>query len=113
MSKVVLSLFLSIICYSLPFFLTPNVCMIIFVQGFQLAHSLGGGTGSGLGTLLISKVAIDSLVGVGSLAMLIFSNITIALSDNRRVPGPYHSHLFGLAITQGKIVPRISFHPRS
>ena len=58
MSKVVLSLFLSIICYSLPFFLTPNVCMII-VQGFQLAHSLGGGTGSGLGTLLISKVAID------------------------------------------------------
>ena len=59
MSKVVLSLFLSIICYSLPFFLTPNVCMIIFVQGFQLAHSLGGGTGSGLGTLLISKVAID------------------------------------------------------
>ncbi|XP_023160465.1 tubulin beta chain isoform X1 [Drosophila hydei] len=26
------------------------------LQGFQLAHSLGGGTGSGLGTLLISKV---------------------------------------------------------
>lgn len=30
--------------------------MFCFVQGFQLAHSLGGGTGSGLGTLLISKI---------------------------------------------------------
>lgn len=26
------------------------------IQGFQLAHSLGGGTGSGLGSLLISKL---------------------------------------------------------
>lgn len=26
------------------------------LQGFQVAHSLGGGTGSGLGTLLISKI---------------------------------------------------------
>ncbi|XP_037084721.1 tubulin beta chain-like [Pollicipes pollicipes] len=26
------------------------------IQGFQLTHSLGGGTGSGMGTLLISKV---------------------------------------------------------
>jgi len=26
------------------------------LQGFQIAHSLGGGTGSGLGTLLISKI---------------------------------------------------------
>jgi tubulin beta len=26
------------------------------IQGFQLAHSLGGGTGAGLGTLLISKI---------------------------------------------------------
>ena len=25
-------------------------------QGFQLCHSLGGGTGAGMGTLLISKV---------------------------------------------------------
>merc|ERR1719370_642854 len=25
------------------------------LQGFQLTHSLGGGTGSGMGTLLISK----------------------------------------------------------
>lgn len=26
------------------------------LQGFQLTHSLGGGTGSGFGTLLISKI---------------------------------------------------------
>lgn len=26
------------------------------LQGFQLTHSLGGGTGSGLGTLLVSKI---------------------------------------------------------
>lgn len=26
------------------------------LQGLQLAHSLGGGTGSGLGTLLVSKI---------------------------------------------------------
>ena len=26
------------------------------LQGFQLTHSLGGGTGSGMGTLILSKV---------------------------------------------------------
>ena len=26
------------------------------LQGFQLTHSLGGGTGSGMGTLMISKI---------------------------------------------------------
>ena len=26
------------------------------VQGFQITHSLGGGTGAGMGTLLISKI---------------------------------------------------------
>ena len=31
----------------------------IYFQGFQLAHSLGGGTGSGMGTLLISKVYFE------------------------------------------------------
>lgn len=32
-----------------------NVAFFSF-QGFQLTHSLGGGTGSGMGTLLISKI---------------------------------------------------------
>ena len=35
--------------------LNSNV-LILKIQGFQLAHSLGGGTGSGMGTLLISKI---------------------------------------------------------
>jgi len=26
------------------------------LQGFQIAHSLGGGTGAGMGTLLLSKI---------------------------------------------------------
>ena len=26
------------------------------MQGFQLTHSMGGGTGAGMGTLLISKI---------------------------------------------------------
>ena len=33
------------------------------LQGFQLTHSLGGGTGSGMGTLLISKVGERNRVG--------------------------------------------------
>lgn len=39
-----------------------NVCsvidfeMFLLVAGFQVCHSLGGGTGSGMGTLLISKI---------------------------------------------------------
>lgn len=30
--------------------------VIVMLQGFQLTHSLGGGTGSGMGTLLIAKI---------------------------------------------------------
>ena len=33
------------------------------LQGFQMVHSLGGGTGSGMGTLLISKVREEYLKG--------------------------------------------------
>lgn len=43
--------------------LAPVVCLLtvycktkLLLQGFQLTHSLGGGTGSGMGTLLISKI---------------------------------------------------------
>ena len=37
----------------------PCFCFINFswhVIGFQITHSLGGGTGAGMGTLLISKI---------------------------------------------------------
>ena len=30
--------------------------LLCHAAGFQVAHSLGGGTGSGMGTLLISKI---------------------------------------------------------
>ena len=34
-----------------------NICVsLVYVPGFQVCHSLGGGTGSGMGTLLISKI---------------------------------------------------------
>ena len=45
--------------YCLPFEAENCECL----QGFQLTHSLGGGTGSGMGTLLISKVGERNRVG--------------------------------------------------
>lgn len=56
---------------SVTYFVFPvSIIMVIFIDlntdfktisdisfsGFQLTHSLGGGTGSGMGTLLISKI---------------------------------------------------------
>ncbi len=40
---------------SAPLMATEVNCMC-HAAGFQVAHSLGGGTGSGMGTLLISKI---------------------------------------------------------
>ena len=31
----------------------------VLLSGFQITHSLGGGTGAGMGTLLISKIRED------------------------------------------------------
>ena len=39
------------------------------LQGFQLAHSLGGGTGSGMGTLLISKVVPTFLITIAIMSI--------------------------------------------
>lgn len=36
------------------------------LQGFQLTHSLGGGTGSGMGTLLVSKIREGTFVLISS-----------------------------------------------
>lgn len=33
-----------------------HLCVVGGSAGFQVCHSLGGGTGSGMGTLLISKI---------------------------------------------------------
>ena len=35
---------------------SPSRCSGGMRAGFQVCHSLGGGTGSGMGTLLISKI---------------------------------------------------------
>ena len=43
-------------------------------QGFQLAHSLGGGTGSGMGTLLISKVRKLHISGWPSFEVIFLSD---------------------------------------
>ena len=89
-----------------------STCLSVF-QGFQLAHSLGGGTGSGLGTLLISKVAIMGFLNLCICGMHWFSiNIMLIFlwsdnrgiflsSDNRGIPRPDHRHLLGVSITQG------------
>ena len=62
------------------------------LQGFQLTHSLGGGTGSGMGTLLISKIREeypDRIMNTFSV-----------------VPSPkvsYHEHILSCTITKGKL----------
>ena len=43
------------------------------LQGFQLTHSLGGGTGSGMGTLLISKVLSQLKSGHTDTCKIIFA----------------------------------------
>lgn len=79
------------------------------LQGFQLTHSLGGGTGSGMGTLLISKIReeypdrimntfsvvpspkvqdhVPLLIGIFFPFFLLF----IALTFARCLPGVRHS----------------------
>lgn len=42
------------ILYSFKVFL--NEFVLLNIKGFQFVHSTGGGTGSGMGTLLISKI---------------------------------------------------------
>ncbi|CAN1226827.1 Tubulin beta-1 chain [Linum grandiflorum] len=72
------------------------------LQGFQVCHSLGGGTGSGMGTLLISKIREEypdrmMLIVVGDLNHLIsatMSGVTCCL----RFPGQLNSDLRKLAV---------------
>lgn len=54
------------------------------LQGFQITHSLGGGTGAGMGTLLISKIreefpdrmmATFSVVPSPKVSLLVFANM--------------------------------------
>lgn len=57
------------------------------LQGFQITHSLGGGTGAGMGTLLISKIRED----FPDRMMATFSVVPSAVSDT--VVEPYNATL--------------------
>jgi len=54
------------------------------LQGFQLTHSLGGGTGAGMGTLLISKIREEYPDRV----MLTFSIVPSPKVPHRTTTGP-------------------------
>lgn len=42
--------------FEVSFFCFIDHFFCLYLAGFQVCHSLGGGTGSGMGTLLISKI---------------------------------------------------------
>lgn len=56
------------------------------LQGFQLTHSLGGGTGSGMGTLLISKIREEY-------PDRIMNTFSVVPSPKVRIRHPHHSRL--------------------
>ncbi|EFB15357.1 hypothetical protein PANDA_017649, partial [Ailuropoda melanoleuca] len=69
------------------------------LQGFQLTHSLGGGTGSGMGTLLISKIREEF-----PLVSATMSGVTTCL----RFPGQLNADLRKLAVNMVPF-PRLHF----
>ena len=68
------------------------------MQGFQLLHSLGGGTGAGLGSLLISKLREVRQLCVDS------ESINSRLANVAGVPGQNAFHLLDFSIAQGQFV---------
>ena len=52
------------------------------LQGFQLTHSLGGGTGSGMGTLLISKVKLLAFLFCNVLKMSLSRSVRSFLTGS-------------------------------
>ena len=59
------------------------------LQGFQLTHSLGGGTGSGMGTLLISKIREEYPDRIMNTFSVVpspkVSDTVVEVSANRRI----------------------------
>jgi hypothetical protein len=64
------------------------------LQGFQITHSLGGGTGAGLGSLLLSK--IREVISYSALHPGTFS-----LTPRSGVPGSDALHFFDPSFSQG------------
>lgn len=54
--KVAIVFKVSLFYYIIYFYVFVKLFFFNIQIGFQLTHSLGGGTGSGMGTLLISKI---------------------------------------------------------
>ncbi|XP_053486582.1 tubulin beta-4B chain-like isoform X6 [Ictalurus furcatus] len=87
------------------------------LQGFQLTHSLGGGTGSGMGTLLISKIREgypDRIINTFSLRTPNYSDLNNLVSHTMsgvttclRFPGQLNADLRKLAVN---MVPFARMH---
>ncbi|CAO2577416.1 Tubulin beta-1 chain [Lemmus lemmus] len=82
------------------------------LQGFQIVHSLGGGTGSGMGTLLMNKIREEypdrlttpTYGDLNHLVSLTMSGITTSL----RFPGQLNADLRKLAVNMVPF-PRLHF----
>ncbi|NXK98301.1 TBB2 protein, partial [Formicarius rufipectus] len=77
------------------------------LQGFQLTHSLGGGTGSGMGTLLISKVREeypDRIMNTFS----VVPSPKVGVTTSLRFPGQLNADLRKLAVNMVPF-PRLHF----
>ena len=72
------------------------------LQGFQVTHSLGGGTGSGMGTLLISKSEPKCRMTVMTLHCIFPYQLTsYPFCSPRGVPRQDDAHLLGRPLSQG------------
>ncbi|NXA68956.1 TBB3 protein, partial [Mohoua ochrocephala] len=89
------------------------------LQGFQLTHSLGGGTGSGMGTLLISKIREEypdrimntfSVVPSPKVSDTVVEpyNATLGVTTSLRFPGQLNADLRKLAVNMVPF-PRLHF----
>ncbi|XP_011800411.1 PREDICTED: tubulin beta chain isoform X8 [Mandrillus leucophaeus] len=88
------------------------------LQGFQLTHSLGGGTGSGMGTLLISKIREeypDRIMNTFSLTTPTYGDLNHLVSATMsgvttclRFPGQLNADLRKLAVNMVPF-PRLHF----
>ena len=74
------------------------------LQGFQLTHSLGGGTGSGMGTLLISKIREeypDRIMNTFSVVPSPKVSYHEHILSCPITKGNYHEHILSCTITKG------------
>lgn len=67
------------------------------LQGFQITHSLGGGTGSGMGTLLISKIREGEILHMPPFSC----SVPLTYLLRHRVSGPHDGDLQRRTLAQG------------